>query len=66
MSKILLLREKHLIRSYLLRPKALSDLDSVWVYTEKIWGEEQAVKYLRELDRAFSELGDKPFARLIC
>lgn len=46
------------MHSYFLRPKALSDLDSIWKYTEKKWGEDQAEVYLRILDRAFVDLAE--------
>jgi toxin ParE1/3/4 len=48
------------MHSYFLRPRAVSDLDSIWEYTEGTWGEDQAVLYLRKLDRAFSDIAINP------
>lgn len=31
---------------FVLRPKAVADLESIWEYTVKTWGEEQAETYL--------------------
>ena len=39
-----------------LRPKAIADLDSIWNYTIDTWGEDQAERYLRMLNKGFHEL----------
>ncbi len=49
------------MHSYFLRPKAVSDLDSIWEYTVGNWGEEQAEIYLRKIVRAFSDIATTPF-----
>jgi len=43
-----------------LRPKARSDLDSIWDHTVEAWGEEQAERYLRALHQAFETLAERP------
>lgn len=43
-----------------LRPKAVSDLDSIWNYTLETWGEDQAERYLRMINSGFSELAENP------
>ena len=43
-----------------LRPKARSDLGSIWDYTVEAWGEEQAERYLRALNQAFETLAERP------
>lgn len=48
------------MHKYLLRPLAESDLDSIWEYTERTWGQDQAGMYLRKLDSAFSDLATDP------
>lgn len=50
----------------LLRPKAVSDLDSIWNYSAWTWGEELAEFYLRLLQTGFSSLASKPGGRTSC
>lgn len=45
---------------YVLRPKAVEDMTSIWDYTIEMWGREQAERYVRMLDRTFSELVVNP------
>ncbi len=42
------------------RPRAREDLNQIWHYTYKQWGEDQADRYLLELGRAILQLGEKP------
>ena len=37
------------MKKILFSPKAKSDLDSIWAYSEAKWGEEQAEKYIRQI-----------------
>lgn len=39
--------------SYGLTPRAESDLDNIFDYTFENWGEEQAVKYIKQLFKRF-------------
>ena len=43
-----------------LRPKAVSDLDSIWNYTIETWGEDQAERYLRMINDGFSQIAENP------
>jgi toxin ParE1/3/4 len=43
-----------------LRPKARSDLNSIWDHTVETWGHERAEQYLRALNQAFETLAGKP------
>lgn len=45
---------------FVLRPKAVEDLESIWDYTVKTWGEEQAETYLRLINRGFVDLSRDP------
>ena len=45
---------------FFLRPLALNDLEGIWEYTFATWGEEQAERYLHELNWAFEELARHP------
>lgn len=51
------------MKQIVLTPKAKSDLDGIWNYTEDNWGQEQAEKYIRQiwsdLDATSQDL--KPF-----
>ncbi len=39
-----------------LYPRARGDLDDVWPYSVALWGEDQAEKYLRGIQRALDEI----------
>ena len=41
--------------SYKLSPKAKKDLEEIWLYTYKKWGEAQADKYVSEIDESFKD-----------
>ena len=45
---------------YVLRPKAVDDLDSIWDYTVDVWSEEQAERYIRLLNTGFKQIADDP------
>jgi len=45
---------------YTLSPKALSDIDEIWHYTENRWGVGQAEKYIRQLARDMRAIAAKP------
>lgn len=42
------------------RPLARKDLIGIWLHTCEVWGEEQADKYLDELDAGIALLRDHP------
>ncbi len=43
-----------------LRPAAHADLDGIWNYTQRTWGDQQADAYLRMLAAAFVSLCASP------
>jgi toxin ParE1/3/4 len=45
---------------FFLRPKAVADLESIWDYTVDTWDAQQAERYLRMLNRAFTDLAENP------
>jgi toxin ParE1/3/4 len=45
---------------YYLYPRARTDLDQVWSYSVKNWGDERAELYLRELQKALEMLAAHP------
>lgn len=45
---------------YRLTPAAERDLESIWTYTVRQWGFEQADRYIDFLITAFAELADTP------
>jgi len=45
---------------YRLTPAAERDLESIWTYTVRQWGVEQAARYIDFLTTAFAELADSP------
>ena len=49
-----------------LRPKALQDLEGIWIYTCETWGEEQADQYILDLNDGFEKLGEHPVAGRVC
>ena len=48
------------MREVLKRPRAYADLEGIWLYTHEQWGEEQADRYLRRLDKQIMALADAP------
>ena len=45
-----------------LLPKALSDLEDIWLYTQESWGLEQAEAYTASINDAFSHIAEDPLA----
>jgi toxin ParE1/3/4 len=45
---------------YRLTPAAERDLESIWSYTVRPWGIDQAGRYIDALTAAFAELADSP------
>lgn len=43
-----------------LTPAAEGDLESIWIYTARSWGVEQAERYIDALTAAFAELAHSP------
>ena len=46
------------MRKIIFSPKAKSDLDGIWTYSEKSWGKEQAEHYIRQLWVHLNELAE--------
>lgn len=51
---------------YRLTPTAEGDLESIWTYTVRQWGIEQADHYIDTLTTAFAELADAPKSAPTC
>lgn len=51
---------------YRLTPAAERDLESIWKYTVRQWGFEQADRYIDFLTAAFAELADSPRTAAPC
>ena len=45
---------------YRLTPEAARDMETIWLYTFKEWGLEQANRYTDKLTEAFSQLAENP------
>ena len=45
---------------FLLSPRAQSDIEEIWDYTDERWGPEQAEKYVRVLQQAFETIARDP------
>jgi toxin ParE1/3/4 len=45
---------------YVLSPKAQADIDDIWSYTVENWGDQQAERYLRGLQRAIEDIAENP------
>jgi toxin ParE1/3/4 len=48
------------LKTYRLGPKGTSDLAEIFDYTVDTWGEQQAEKYIEELEACFQLLADSP------
>jgi toxin ParE1/3/4 len=46
---------------YRIRSCAKSDLESIWLYTLKQWGVEQADTYIKALIQQFDWIADTPY-----
>lgn len=51
---------------YVISPAARADLDEIWDYTCAHWGEDQAEKYVREIQRAIERVVDSPGIGRVC
>lgn len=51
---------------YRLSPAAERDLESIWTYTARQWGVEQADRYTDFSTSAFAELADSPKTATAC
>lgn len=51
---------------FLLSPAAQADLEDIWDYTAQRWDAEQAVHYLRELQRAIERAAENPAIGRAC
>jgi toxin ParE1/3/4 len=47
-------------RRYILSPRAEVDLDEIWDFTVKMWGEKQAEDYIRLLVGAIETVAENP------
>lgn len=45
---------------FILRPRALRDLEDIWDYTIANWGARQAESYVRQVNEAFEALAENP------
>jgi toxin ParE1/3/4 len=43
-----------------LSPRARADLDDIWSFSATRWGESQAERYLRQLQRAIEAIANSP------
>jgi len=48
------------MREVFIRPRAVADLEGIWLYTRKRWSVEQADRYLRSIDGALLDLARDP------
>jgi toxin ParE1/3/4 len=51
---------------YRLSRAAINDLDSIWSYSAKRWGDDQADSYIEAITTAFSSLAQVPFIARAC
>jgi toxin ParE1/3/4 len=51
---------------YVLSPRAKSDLEEIWTYTESRWGFDQAEQYTRELARHLDIIAAHPTSGKPC
>ena len=52
--------------TYVLSPAAQADLDDIWDYTRARWSNDQAEKYVREIQRAIERVLDNPLIGRPC
>lgn len=48
------------MRRVVIRPRAVEDLEDIWIYTNENWGPDQADRYLLTLDMALTHLAADP------
>ncbi|WP_006243695.1 type II toxin-antitoxin system RelE/ParE family toxin [Mycolicibacterium tusciae] len=51
---------------YVLSPAAQLDLEQIWDYTCDRWGDDQAEKYVREIERAIQRVVQNPMIGRAC
>jgi toxin ParE1/3/4 len=51
---------------YVLSPRAKSDLEEIWSYTESHWGFDQAERHIRELARHLDSIAAHPTSGRPC
>ena len=51
---------------YVLSPAARADLEQIWHYTYETWDDDQAEKYVREIQRAIERVVDNPMIGRAC
>jgi toxin ParE1/3/4 len=49
------------VATFKLYPEAELDLEGIWEYTAKTWSDNQAVKYIDDIEAVFLLLVDNPF-----
>jgi toxin ParE1/3/4 len=54
------------VSRYVLSPAAQLDLEQIWDYTCDRWGEDQAEKYVREIERAIQRVVQNPMIGRAC
>jgi toxin ParE1/3/4 len=53
-------------RRYVLSPAAQADLEQIWEYSCERWSDEQAEKYVREIQRGIERIVDDPLIGRPC
>jgi toxin ParE1/3/4 len=48
------------VSGYALSPRAKSDIEEIWDYTEERWGLNQANRYIRQLQQAIETIARNP------
>lgn len=51
---------------YVLSPTARADLEQIWDYSCDLWGDDQAEKYVREIQRAIERVVNNPRIARAC
>jgi len=51
---------------YVLSPRAKSDIEEIWRYTENHWGADQAERYIREISRYIDIIAAHPTSGRPC
>jgi toxin ParE1/3/4 len=54
------------VSRYVLPPAARADPEQIWHYTCQTWDDDQAEKYLREIQRAIERVVDNPMIGRAC
>lgn len=48
------------MRKVVIRPRAIADLELIWLYTFETWNEVQATRYLRQVNESIQLLASTP------